>query len=193
MVEYYVQVKNALVFSGMQLTSLDWAIIAAYFVLSLAIGLYYYRRAGQSTGEFFVAGRDLPWWLAGTSMVATTFAADTPLAVTEMLTTVAIATAVWLTATFMTAPEPEAKLIEFYRRVHPAGSGWAPVAARAGAPRGERVERLPPGFVNWALGIVAVYSALFALREMFFGTLLMASLLAAAAVVAGVLLSRRLR
>jgi SSS family solute:Na+ symporter len=69
----------------MTLTSLDWLIIAAYFVLSLAIGLYYYRRAGQSTGEYFVAGRDLPWWLAGTSMVATTFAADTPLAVTEMV------------------------------------------------------------------------------------------------------------
>jgi Na+/proline symporter len=69
----------------MQLTSLDWAIVAAYFVLSLAIGLYYYRRAGESTGEYFVAGRDLPWWLAGTSMVATTFAADTPLAVTEMV------------------------------------------------------------------------------------------------------------
>ncbi len=69
----------------MTLTSLDWLIIAAYFILSLAIGLYYYRRAGQSTGEYFVAGRDLPWWLAGTSMVATTFAADTPLAVTEMV------------------------------------------------------------------------------------------------------------
>ncbi len=69
----------------MSLTALDWAIIAAYFLLSLAIGLYYYRRAGESTGEFFVAGRDLPWWLAGTSMVATTFAADTPLAVTEMV------------------------------------------------------------------------------------------------------------
>jgi Na+/proline symporter len=69
----------------MTLTSIDWLIIAAYFALSLAIGLYYYRRAGQSTGEFFMAGRSLPWWLAGTSMVATTFAADTPLAVTEMV------------------------------------------------------------------------------------------------------------
>jgi Na+/proline symporter len=69
----------------MQLTTVDWAIIAAYFVFSLAIGLFYYRRAGESTGEYFVAGRDLPWWLAGTSMVATTFAADTPLAVTEMV------------------------------------------------------------------------------------------------------------
>jgi solute:Na+ symporter, SSS family len=69
----------------MQLTALDWTIIAAYFALSLAIGLYYYKRAGENIGEYFVAGRSLPWWLAGTSMVATTFAADTPLAVTEMV------------------------------------------------------------------------------------------------------------
>ena len=65
----------------MSLTALDWIIVAAYFLLSLAIGLYYFDRAGQSVGEFFLSGRNLPWWLAGTSMVATTFAADTPLAV----------------------------------------------------------------------------------------------------------------
>lgn len=69
----------------MTLTALDWLIIAGYFLLSLAIGLYYARRAGTSTAEYFLSGRDLPWWLAGTSMVATTFAADTPLAVTEMV------------------------------------------------------------------------------------------------------------
>ncbi|HXH83224.1 MAG TPA: sodium:solute symporter family protein [Candidatus Tectomicrobia bacterium] len=69
----------------MTLTAVDWLIIAAYFVLSLAVGLYYTRRAGSSTREYFLSGRDLPWWLAGTSMVATTFAADTPLAVTEMV------------------------------------------------------------------------------------------------------------
>jgi solute:Na+ symporter, SSS family len=65
----------------MTLTVLDWTLIGAYFVLSLVIGLYFTRRAGQNTGEFFLSGRNLPWWLAGTSMVATTFAADTPLAV----------------------------------------------------------------------------------------------------------------
>jgi solute:Na+ symporter, SSS family len=65
----------------MTLTALDWAIIAAYFLVSLAIGLFYSRRASKSVGEYFLSGRDLPWWLAGTSMVATTFAADTPLAV----------------------------------------------------------------------------------------------------------------
>jgi Na+/proline symporter len=69
----------------MTLSPLDWSVIAAYFILSLLIGLYYTRRAGSNISEYFLSGRDLPWWLAGTSMVATTFAADTPLAVTEMV------------------------------------------------------------------------------------------------------------
>lgn len=69
----------------MTLTAVDWIVIALYFVVSLAIGVAYSRRAGKSTGEFFLSGRALPWWLAGTSMVATTFAADTPLAVTELV------------------------------------------------------------------------------------------------------------
>jgi Na+/proline symporter len=65
----------------MILTITDWAIIVAYFAVSLAIGLFYSRRAGRGVDEYFLSGRNLPWWLAGTSMVATTFAADTPLAV----------------------------------------------------------------------------------------------------------------
>ncbi|MGH9721489.1 MAG: sodium:solute symporter family protein [Bryobacteraceae bacterium] len=69
----------------MKLTVIDWAIVAAYFLFNLAIGFYYRRRAGKSTNEFFLSGRNVPWWLAGTSMVATTFAADTPLAVTGMV------------------------------------------------------------------------------------------------------------
>jgi len=69
----------------MQLTWLDWAVIAAYFLLNIAIGFYYKQRAGQNVDEFFLSGRNVPWWLAGTSMVATTFAADTPLAVTGMV------------------------------------------------------------------------------------------------------------
>jgi SSS family solute:Na+ symporter len=66
------------------LTGVDWIIIALYFVLSLVVGLAFTRRAGQSAEEYFLSGRKLPWWLAGTSMVATTFAADTPLAVTGL-------------------------------------------------------------------------------------------------------------
>ena len=69
----------------MKLVTIDWLIIGAYFALSLVIGLYYARRAGRSTEEYFLSDRSMPWWLAGTSMVATTFAADTPLAVTEMV------------------------------------------------------------------------------------------------------------
>jgi SSS family solute:Na+ symporter len=64
---------------------LDWFLVLLYFVVSIAIGLYYSRRAGANTQEYFLSGRNLPWWLAGTSMVATTFAADTPLAVTELV------------------------------------------------------------------------------------------------------------
>src|SRR6185503_6591121 len=66
----------------MTLSILDWSVIAAYFLFNLGIGIYYSRRATGSTSEFFLSGRNVPWWLAGTSMVATTFAADTPLAVT---------------------------------------------------------------------------------------------------------------
>lgn len=67
------------------MTTLDWSIIVLYFLFSAAIGAYYTRRAGRSVEDFFLSGRSLPWWLAGTSMVATTFAADTPLAVTELV------------------------------------------------------------------------------------------------------------
>ncbi len=69
----------------MQLTILDWIVIAAYFALNVAIGFYYKSRASSSVSEFFLSGRNVPWWLAGTSMVATTFAADTPLVVTGLV------------------------------------------------------------------------------------------------------------
>jgi len=69
----------------MALTILDWFIIALYFFVILAVGFAYYRRASTDVGQFFLSGRSLPWWLAGTSMVATTFAADTPLAVSGIV------------------------------------------------------------------------------------------------------------
>jgi Na+/proline symporter len=68
-----------------QLTFLDWSVVALYFLFNIAIGYYYKARAGRNVSEFFLSGRDVPWWLSGTSMVATTFAADTPLAVTGMV------------------------------------------------------------------------------------------------------------
>jgi solute:Na+ symporter, SSS family len=63
----------------MPLTYVDWVVIIGYLLVNLGIGIYYRRRASGNTEEFFISGRDVSWWLAGTSMVATTFAADTPL------------------------------------------------------------------------------------------------------------------
>ncbi|MEC9093053.1 MAG: sodium:proline symporter, partial [Planctomycetota bacterium] len=69
----------------MELAFIDWIIIVSYFVLTIAVGIAYAGRAGKSLNDFFISGRSLPWWIAGTSMVATTFAADTPLAVTSLV------------------------------------------------------------------------------------------------------------
>jgi Na+/proline symporter len=69
----------------MALNAIDWAIVAAYFLLSVGIGLYFTKRGGESLSEYFLSGRQVTWWLAGASMVATTFAADTPLVVTGMV------------------------------------------------------------------------------------------------------------
>ena len=75
----------------MPLTHVDWFIIAGYLVINLLIGFYYRRRATGNTEDFFISGRDVSWWLAGTSMVATTFAADTPLLVSGIVATQGIA------------------------------------------------------------------------------------------------------
>src|SRR3989440_4651414 len=75
----------------MRLTLADWLVVALYFLFNIAVGLYYKRRAGTSTAEYFLSGRNVPWWLAGTSMVATTFAADTPLVVTGLVARNAVA------------------------------------------------------------------------------------------------------
>ena len=69
----------------MHVSNLDWLIIITYFIFSFGISFYFSKKAGKDTKNFFLSGRNLPWWIAGTSMVATTFAADTPLAVTELV------------------------------------------------------------------------------------------------------------
>ncbi len=69
----------------MNVTALDWGIIAAFFVISLVIGLASAKTAGSSAKEFFLSGRNMPWWLLGVSMVATTFSADTPNLVTDIV------------------------------------------------------------------------------------------------------------
>ncbi|OGC08887.1 sodium:proline symporter [candidate division KSB1 bacterium RBG_16_48_16] len=68
-----------------QLHYFDWLVILAFFITILAIAAWYSKRAGADTGQFFLSGRNMPWYIAGTAMVATTFAADTPLAVTELV------------------------------------------------------------------------------------------------------------
>lgn len=69
----------------MNVTALDWGIIAAFFIISLLIGLFTAKSAGSSAKEFFLSGRNMPWWLLGVSMVATTFSADTPNLVTDIV------------------------------------------------------------------------------------------------------------
>jgi solute:Na+ symporter, SSS family len=75
----------------MNFTLLDWSAIVLYLGITLALGLYFRSRSGKSVDDYFVSGRNVSWWLAGTSMVATTFAADTPLVVTGLVYTQGIA------------------------------------------------------------------------------------------------------
>jgi len=75
----------------MNFTVLDWTAIVAYLGVTLFLGLYFRSRSGKSVDDYFVSGRNVSWWLAGTSMVATTFAADTPLVVTGLVYTQGIA------------------------------------------------------------------------------------------------------
>ena len=76
---------------SMPISPVDWAIVVGYFVLCTVIGLYFTRRGGESLDQYFLSGRQAPWWLAGTAMVATTFAADTPLVVTGLVATKGVA------------------------------------------------------------------------------------------------------
>ena len=75
----------------MSFSFIDWAIVVAYFALTIGIGFYFTKRGSESLSEYFISGRKVPWWLAGVSLVATTFAADTPLAVTGMVATRGVA------------------------------------------------------------------------------------------------------
>ena len=69
----------------MLLARIDWMIIFAFFAVSLAIGIVVSKKAGRSSGDFFLSGRNMPWWLLGVSMVATTFSTDTPNLVTDIV------------------------------------------------------------------------------------------------------------
>jgi Na+/proline symporter len=80
----------------MRLEAIDWAIIAGFFVFSLAIGVWASRRAGSSMSEFFLSGRNMPWWILGISMVATTFSTSAPAAVSDFVRTKGGVSANWL-------------------------------------------------------------------------------------------------
>src|SRR5207245_10946968 len=75
----------------MHLTTVDFLVIAGYFVLAIGTASAFIKRARRSMLDYFVSHRSMPWWLAGTAMVATTFSADTPLAVTAMVVTNGVA------------------------------------------------------------------------------------------------------
>ncbi|HSJ68785.1 MAG TPA: sodium:solute symporter family protein [Anditalea sp.] len=69
----------------MLISNIDWAIIAGFFIVSMLIGIITAKQAGKNAKEFFLSGRNMPWWLLGVSMVATTFSADTPNLVTDIV------------------------------------------------------------------------------------------------------------
>ena len=69
----------------MIIETIDWLIIAIYFLVALTIGIWSSKKAGSDTQSFFLAGRNMPWWLLGISMVATTFSTDTPNLVTDLV------------------------------------------------------------------------------------------------------------
>lgn len=69
----------------MGLATIDWVVISVFLIAIIGLGLRYTQQAGKNVEGFFLGGRNLPWWIAGTSMVATTFAADTPLLITELV------------------------------------------------------------------------------------------------------------
>jgi Na+/proline symporter len=104
----------------------------------------------------------------------------------SIILTVAVTTVVWISATYATAPERMEKLVDFYRLVRPAGSGWNPVAQAAGIEprRGE----LGPNIINWLCGIAFVYSVLFGLGQLIFGEWTQALLYALVAASSGVIM-----
>jgi Na+/proline symporter len=107
-----------------------------------------------------------------------------------MLVTVGITTAAWLLVTLLTPPEPQEKLVAFYRRVRPAGLGWRPIAVLA--PDVKPSESLAEQFLNWVLGCILIYSTLFGIGKLIFKAWTEGLAYMAAAVITSVLISRNL-
>ena len=110
-----------------------------------------------------------------------------------MFVTVTITTISSLLATLLTSPEPQEKLIHFYRQVRPEGPGWKRIATAAGLPEANDSGGLAVQFVNWGLGCVLIYASLFGIGKLVFkewGTGLIFSVVA---ITAGILISRNMK
>lgn len=154
----------------MRLSTLDWAVVSVYAVLAVGTGLYFARRAGQETEEFFLAGRSMPWWLLGTSMVATTFSTDTPNLVTDLVRTGGVSQN-WLWWAFVLTGM---MTVFFYARL------WRRSAVLTDLGFYElRYSGRPAAFLR---GFRAVYLGIF------FNTMIMATVTLAAIKIGGVLL-----
>lgn len=154
----------------MRLTTLDWLVVTVYAVVAVGTGLYFARRAGRETEEFFLAGRSMPWWLLGTSMVATTFSTDTPNLVTDLVRTGGVSQN-WLWWAFVLTGMAT---VFFYARL------WRRSAILTDLGFYElRYSGRPAAFLR---GFRAVYLGIF------FNTMIMATVTLAAIKIGGVLL-----
>ncbi|HWT87499.1 MAG TPA: sodium:proline symporter, partial [Candidatus Angelobacter sp.] len=106
------------------------------------------------------------------------------------LLTAAITTILWLAGTFLTKPEPQEKLVSFYRRVHPSIYGWQPIAKLC--PELPQVRDFSTNFANWFAGVVMVYSALFSIGHMVFHRFAIGLLLAVVSGISGLFIFRNL-
>ena len=154
----------------MQLTSLDWWIVALSITVSFAPAVWLARRAGQSTAEFFTSGRAAPWWLVGVSMVATTFSTDTPNLVTNLVRDGGVA-ANWVWWAFLLTGM---STVFFYARL------WRRLGVLTDLEFYELRYSGPPA--RWVRGFRAIYLGLF------FNVIIMAAVNLAAAKIANVLL-----
>ena len=154
----------------MQLTALDWWIVAISIVVSFLPALWLARRGGQNTAEFFTSGRAAPWWLIGTSMVATTFSTDTPNLVTNLVREGGVA-ANWVWWAYLLTGMAT---VFFYARL------WRRIGVLTDLEFYElRYSGRP---ATWVRGFRAVYLGLF------FNVVIMATVNLAAAKIANVLL-----
>lgn len=145
---------------------------------------YWWRINAWSEVSAMAAALGVSLWL----IYRNVFDSSSPLGFAyTILTTVGITTLVWIVVTFATRPEPFSKLSDFYQRVRPAGPGWNPIALKLNL--ATRPAEIGTNFMNWICGIVLVYSILFSIGSVLFGTWLGAIGYIAVAAVSGGLMS----